>query len=199
LKTDKSHILISSSHDTLIDEIKKEHNGRVVLFQNDDFKIEDAKAVINEAYIAESEIKYIIISTKNINIPAQNSLLKILEEPPKNILFIIIIDSKSSLLPTIRSRLSIFNIDKSSTYNKLDINLKKLSLNEMFLFIKEHERDTKSEAKDLIQSLLHHALHVEKLTLSEKQGDSFSNAIKLIELNTKPSVVLTHVLMGFLK
>ncbi|HEX5797759.1 MAG TPA: hypothetical protein VFX79_00235 [Candidatus Saccharimonadales bacterium] len=40
-----------------------------------------------------------------ISIPAQNSTLKLLEEPPADTILIILVDSKSSILPTIVSRL----------------------------------------------------------------------------------------------
>jgi DNA polymerase-3 subunit delta' len=40
-----------------------------------------------------------------ISVPAQNSILKLLEEPPTDTILILLVDSKSSILPTIVSRL----------------------------------------------------------------------------------------------
>ena len=56
---------------------------RSVRFVCDDFKIEDAKEVIAEAYKSEENTKTLILGAKSFTIPAQNALLKILEEPPK--------------------------------------------------------------------------------------------------------------------
>ncbi len=46
----------------------------------------------------------IVDSVDDMNIPAANALLKILEEPPKNSIFLLISHSPGRLLPTIRSR-----------------------------------------------------------------------------------------------
>lgn len=48
--------------------------------------------------------KVMIISTQAITIPAQNALLKIIEEPSPNTFFFFIIPSKSQVLPTLLSR-----------------------------------------------------------------------------------------------
>jgi DNA polymerase-3 subunit delta' len=79
-------------------------SSRVVVFAEDEFKIEQAKAVISEAYISESETKYIVMCANSFNTFAQNTLLKILEEPPRNIEFIIITSSKFCFLLTILSK-----------------------------------------------------------------------------------------------
>ena len=103
-----SHIIISNDIDYEIQKLKEQLKGyRVVDFIRDEFKIEDAKNVISEAYVSESTLKFIILGAKSFNNISQNSLLKVLEEPPLNIMFIIITPSKSALLPTIRSRLPI--------------------------------------------------------------------------------------------
>ena len=47
---------------------------------------------------------YIIDAAESLRTEAQNSLLKILEEPPKNVIFILIAKTEVHLLPTILSR-----------------------------------------------------------------------------------------------
>lgn len=61
---------------------------------------------LNEPLAISTRIPRIIwIEEANLlTIPAQNSLLKILEEPPLNTTFYLTCDTLSSLLPTIRSR-----------------------------------------------------------------------------------------------
>ena len=65
----KSHILISSDIESNYERLKSElHPSRVVGFiEEGDFKIEHAKAAISEAYISESETKYIILGANNFN------------------------------------------------------------------------------------------------------------------------------------
>ena len=87
----KGHILIASEVEVAVEKLENElHGFRVVKFVEENFKIEHAKLVTAEAYISESQTKYIIIAAFEFTDVAQNSLLKLLEEPPKNIEFIII-------------------------------------------------------------------------------------------------------------
>ena len=53
------------------------------------------------------KLKHILIKAVNLRIEAQNALLKLLEESPDNIHFIILTTSKYALLDTIRSRVEI--------------------------------------------------------------------------------------------
>ena len=134
-----SHIIIT---DLIEEEVQKVQNRlypeRVVPFYKDDFLIEDARAAIREAYIAEAKIKTIILAGKTFNEASQNALLKVLEEPPRNIEFIIIAESKSSLLPTVRSRLPLISVGKKKEVVELDLSLKRLELSSLFDFVKEH-------------------------------------------------------------
>ena len=80
-------------------------SARHLIYEKEDFLLEDAKELVKEAYIAEASLKYLIVFAKNYRVEAQNALLKILEEPPLNIVFILCAASKTAFLPTIRSRL----------------------------------------------------------------------------------------------
>ncbi len=76
-------------------------------------RVDDIREIRLDAYLSpnESEYKIYIISDGGlINEQAQNVFLKILEEPPLNIKFIIICESKFLMLPTIRSRTQIFEL-----------------------------------------------------------------------------------------
>lgn len=194
----KSHILISSDIEAEIEKLKLELiPNRVVTFLRDDFKIEDAKAVISESYISESNIKYILLGAKNFNTISQNSLLKILEEPPTNIEFIIISPNKSNLLPTIRSRLPLKKGMIKHQNISLDINLAKINYEEIFKFLKENARVSKLDAKNLLEALYHRATVIDKLILSLEQLDNFDKAYRLLELNSRPQSVLAMILMSF--
>jgi DNA polymerase III subunit delta' len=195
----KSHILISSDIESNYERLKSElHPSRVVGFIEDgDFKLEHARAVISEAYISESQTKYIILGANNFNIISQNALLKVLEEPPKNVEFIIISSTKSNLLPTVRSRLPIVKGEVSHNVDEVKLNLSRIDYGEYFAFLKEHSRIGKSEAKDLIEALYNRAVVVDKLLLSHRQLDNFDKAYRLLELNSRPQNVLAMILMSF--
>ncbi|MDP3465166.1 MAG: DNA polymerase III subunit delta' [Sulfuricurvum sp.] len=172
---------------------------RSVRFVCDDFKIEDAKEVIAEAYKSEEKPKTLILGAKSFTIPAQNALLKILEEPPRNIVFVLMAPNKSTFLPTVRSRLSLSVESVQKERMALNIQLSSLDLNGLFSFVKEHERLKKHEAKEIIEALLYQAISVEKVPLTSVQLEGFDKAFRLIELNARMQSVLVMVLMNFLK
>ena len=66
---------------------------------------------------------FIIEDAHRMNEQAQNALLKVLEEPPKNVIFILVVPSKTMLLDTIISRCVLLSLnddtEKSSEYTAL--------------------------------------------------------------------------------
>lgn len=194
------YILISANIQAEFERLKEElRPNRVVGFIEDEFKIEHAKALTAESYIGESEVKYLILGAKSFNNVSQNSLLKLLEEPPDNIEYIIISPSKSNLLPTVRSRLPIIKGSAVSERQRppVDLNLSKPDYAKVFVFLKESARISKSEAKELVESIFYKATAEEGIVLSERQLQSFDNAYRLLELNARPQSVLAMILMGF--
>lgn len=197
---DRGGILITSKMEERAREIEESLRPlRSVTFMRDDFKIEDAKEVISEAYKSEENTKTLILGAKSFTVPAQNALLKILEEPPRNIVFILIAPNKSTFLPTVRSRLSLIQEHMKRHRESLPIILKTIDLSTLFAFVKEHDRLKKHEAKALIEQLMYQAIHIEKLPLSAAQLEGFDKALRLIELNSRLQSVLVMVLMNFLK
>jgi len=195
-----SHILITRQIEEELTAIKNRlHPSRVVtFFKEDEFKVDDARSVIREAYIAEAQTKYIILASKFFNETSQNALLKLLEEPPRNIEFIIITESKSALLPTVRSRMPLIVKHSEKERMDLEISLKKLDLSALFAFVKAHERTPKHEAKLLIESLYNKTMQ-EEIMLSTQQLESFEMAYKLLGLNARMNSVLCMLLMKFIK
>ncbi len=57
---------------------------------------------------------YLFPRAQDMGIPGQNALLKILEEPPPYGVFLLITDNPESLLPTIRSRCRLLNLQPVS-------------------------------------------------------------------------------------
>ena len=194
----RSEIIITDDVEAHAEELKEELSGsRVVMFVREKFLIEDAKAVIAEAYISEEHEKYLIIAAREYNVYSQNSLLKILEEPPRNIIFILISPSKSALLPTIRSRLPVRKEQTSASLPELSIDLKRLDLQSVFEFISKHKNSTRNELKELIEALYLQALR-QGVRLKEREIENFDMAYRLVELNARGSSVLLLILMGML-
>ncbi len=199
LETLKSHILIAQNIEQSCEEYQESLKpSRVVTFMRDDFKVEDARAVIAEAYISEDKTKYIILAALSFNVVSQNALLKALEEPPRNIEFILIAPSKSIFLPTIRSRLPMIKKVSQKVVQDVSIRLRQLDLTQLFDFIKAHERLKKHEAKQLIEGLYHQGSVNESMIYNQAQLDAFELAFRLIELNARVGTVLTMLLMTFL-
>jgi len=198
LNSIQGHILISADIENEIERLQNELKPlRVVKFFEENFKIEHAKLVTQEAYISESQTKYIIIAAVEFTTVAQNSLLKLLEEPPKNIEFIIISPTKSNLLPTVRSRLPILKMERSHEREVLDMNLAKIDYKEIFSFLKEHARVSKNDAKTLVEAIYYRATVVDRLILSQRQLDNFDKAYRLLDLNARPQSVFAMLLMSF--
>lgn len=71
------------------------------------FHIETVRKVINDSYIQPNEAEckvYILANADSMSIPAQNAFLKVMEEPPSYVTFILTASNKSKLLPTVLSR-----------------------------------------------------------------------------------------------
>jgi len=89
-----------------ISEVEKEKDRK-------QFSIKVIRQIKREAYIVPNEADakvYIFLEAHLMTIEAQNALLKILEEPPAYICFILECTSKNILLPTVLSRATCFNL-----------------------------------------------------------------------------------------
>lgn len=83
-----------------------------------DFKVSDVSEIIEISNLKPIEAKMKIIVINNFDSASaisQNKLLKILEEPPKNLQFFLLCNNLSSILPTILSRTVNVNIETLSS------------------------------------------------------------------------------------
>lgn len=175
------------------------HQTRVIKNEEkDEFQIEQANKTLKEAYIASNETKYLFLCGATFRVEAQNALLKILEEPPKNIVFILLVSSKNSLLPTIYSRLPYKNLKKVVEKDDIELNIKKLDLKDIYTFIKNNQKITKDEAINIVETILIKA-NKENIKFNQKELDIFFKSIKLLELNSKPTTILTYLLLSILE
>ena len=193
-----SCILIVNDIESTVNELINKyplHSTRIIKNEEkDEFQLAQATQAIKEAYISSNETKYIFLCGSTFRKEAQNSLLKVLEEPPRNVVFIIITNSKTSMLPTIYSRIPYKYLKKSVLKNESLLNINKLDLKDIYNFLKENQKISKNEAKDIVESILL-KVNNQKIKLSHRELDFFSKSIKLLELNSRPINVLTTLLL----
>ncbi len=77
------------------------------------FAVDSVRQIRDDAYVVpnESDCKvYILKNAQNMNDQAQNAILKILEEPPSYVFFIIVTTSRSTMLETVLSRVQTYSL-----------------------------------------------------------------------------------------
>ena len=198
-KIDKSTILIVNDIEKTLSDLSpfySPHSVRIIKNEEKgEFQLLQANQAIKEAYIASNENKYIFLCGSTFRKEAQNSLLKVLEEPPKNVVFIILTNSKSSILPTIYSRMPYKYMKTSLLKDEISLDILKLDLKDIYVFLKENQKISKNDAKTTIEAILLKA-NKQNMKLTSTQLDLFSKASKLLELNSRPINILTTLLLS---
>ena len=78
------------------------------------FHVQTVREIIEDAYVQPNEADYKVFILGNcqcMNMNAQNALLKVLEEPPEYVMFILTAESKSALLETVLSRSVVISLE----------------------------------------------------------------------------------------
>ena len=78
----------------------------------DDVKIDTIRDIITQAYKMTESTLYVIPEADNMSIAAKNAMLKVTEEPPNKIYFIMTLCDMNSMLDTIKSRAQVFQMDE---------------------------------------------------------------------------------------
>lgn len=85
-----------------------------------EYSISDIKNINKETKVFHPKIRIYFLPDFHLSsIPAQNSFLKLLEEPPSKIQFILSTDNKNRLLPTIISRVKIVKLRQKESQNEV--------------------------------------------------------------------------------
>ncbi len=90
--------------------------------------VDSIRNIRSSAYIIPNEAPmkaYLLLNCDKMLAPAQNAFLKILEEPPKNVQFIMTVKSSASLLQTVRSRSRIFSLFPADVNDAVNIAVKR--------------------------------------------------------------------------
>lgn len=194
---DIGEIIITNDVSFEIENIKQIYpNNRIYL--ESDFKINDARAVINESYISSNTQKCIVIAGDNFNIEAQNALLKVLEEPPNNIKFILVAKSKNAILPTILSRMIISNKKNKVIRKDFGLDLNTLNLRSITEFVKNLNYVSKEESRQMIEDLLF-SLNKSNIKLNQNELNYFSEAISQVERGGMARYILLTLLLMILE
>ncbi len=175
-----------------------EKDKKVIKTFNKDFKIEHAKEVISKAHLKHSELNAFLIAAPSYGIEAQNALLKILEEPPNNVCFIMFAKSPNHVLATIKSRL--IKEDKRQKIPLKPLDLSRLDLKDIYAFLKNLDKenfDSRENQREKIESLLE-SVNRHKIPLNEQELQAFDLAIKANSSYYKLSYNLLPLLLSLL-
>lgn len=83
------------------------------------FDIDTARELIVWANTPYHEPRFAIVSFHTATLPAQNAMLKVLEEPSEGVRFVLVTSNKEHLLETVISRMRFFVPDKKETISSL--------------------------------------------------------------------------------
>ena len=104
-----------------------------------DVKVDTIRRMIDEAYSFSEITIYNIADADNMSVNAKNAMLKVCEEPPNNAYFVMSLESLDNTLETIKSRATVFYMDK---YSK----------SELMQYCDKRCKDKNQEYKDMIVS-----------------------------------------------
>ncbi len=199
---DRSRIFVTGSPQAVLESLLEAIGTKNYrLFDKEEFLIDDAHELISHAYIASETPKYLIVKALGINNVSQNSLLKLLEEPPTNVVILFIAPSKAIFLPTIRSRIAVTVLPGQKEEIPVDFDFERMNLGSVFHFIKENRFLGKPEAKAFIQKAFE---FYQRFPLSpqdrlESELEEFDRSFRLLELNSPTINVLSTILLMLLE
>ena len=76
-----------------------------------DVKVDTIRQMIDDAYTIKDKTLMVIPDADSMSLSAKNALLKVVEEPPKNITFIMTLQDINNTLDTIKSRAAVFSMN----------------------------------------------------------------------------------------
>lgn len=106
--------------------------------------VDDIRKIEDEAYLAPNEASckvFVLLDADEYNVQSQNALLKILEEPPRGVKFLLTASSKAPILTTVRSRVCALSSPPKS-------------FDEVLACVKEEKDGLESESAESLASLV---------------------------------------------
>ncbi len=181
-------IYISNDIEKAKEEILQDYHN-VKVFEDNELKLELVKEIKEFAYQTTKEKVFVLIKAINLRVESQNALLKLLEETPINITFLILTTSKYAVLETIRSRMALKYIKYPSPKINISFNPNRLTNNDIYEILKQ--KMSKNELKSFIYELFN-----ELNAPSQKVLQNFEMAIKLVDLNANRNALCALLMLS---
>jgi DNA polymerase-3 subunit delta' len=169
-----------------------------IVTEKETFTVTDAKLAIEKAYMASEERTIILLAAKTFSPLVQNKLLKVIEEPPPLKEFILLTESKATILDTIRSRLPITILSEHRDEEDIGLDVSTFSLGSVYEFVQTHKRTDSQSMSILIQNIVKAVLASQKYTIDEKTLTMFSNSYMALDMGSPPQFVLNALLLKLL-
>jgi len=163
-----------------------------IIPEKKEYSLSEIKNLRRETSIYNRLIRIYLLQNFHLSsLEAQNSFLKLLEEPPKNVLFILTADNEEKLIPTIRSRTKIIYINKKTT---LKLNPKIKEFLEEFIKSANFKFPEKQITLDEIIIFFHERLKTDKkATLIIKEALRLKSLLENNNLNEQ--LTIDHILI----
>ncbi len=201
-----SGIIITHQAEAILDDLESQRTTEsfTIIKSEDDkgkpkeFLVEHAQKAIEKAYVASENLNYIILVAPKFSDIAQNRLLKIIEEPPRNKAFIIITESKSALLDTIQSRLPVTILHDNILQENFNLDIENLNLAKVYEFVQKNSRISAVECKVLVEKISLGSMKSQKYNLDESTLKLFSDCIKALDMGSPTMFVLNTLFLKLL-
>jgi len=200
-----SKTLVTNQKEEIKTYLKKNIDKETVLIElypeKNEYLIDQIRQIQKEIkYFNPKKRIYVLYDFFRSSIEFQNAFLKILEEPPKDVGFILITDSLYYLLPTIISRTKVINLKKDQL-NIVDERLKKIIAAMKDGQLKLIAIKDKQQAKEVILSLI--SFYRKGLAKNLKSGLILKQLIKNLSFlennNLNPQLTIDNLLIFIYK
>lgn len=175
---------------------KSIHPDIIELFPSGKMKsypIEEIRRIKEDAFVLPNEARakaYIFNDVDNISVVSQNALLKILEEPPKSVVFVLNCKSKAHLLDTIISRATAIFVGEEESDDSQDLTeafeIINLAVNESELELLKRITEFESNKDERIRIALALQLALRELYFVKcgaKENEELENLAQRLTIN----------------
>ena len=197
----KSCIIISNDYESEKNYLSNTYAKEDIrIYDLEELKMDNAHEIIEEAHIATTKDKIIAIFAFSYNHYAQNALLKILEEPPSHIIFMLYITARNKLIPTIFSRLVVFNKSKKTHTKPINLDLTRLTIPMVYEYVNKLEKEHISyeQGRNILSQILD-SIIAHNILLDEKGLERFDLALKAIYSKQSVHIALLPLLLSLVK
>ena len=192
----RNSIISSNNTKTVAEYFKKNisiHNLRIFGEVNKLFTIDLSRAVLKEVAKSNYDVKYILLLGNTFREEAQNALLKVLEDTPPKIVFVIIVENKNSIMATVRSRLHklFWKIEEKKKIIKDELDYRNLTEKKILRYILQNKRISRDKVFELITSTIVIDGQNNLSTFNLEELDKLTDLLRLLKLNSQALSVLT--------